>query len=127
MVAISAQTGFLEDLSCLPVAIAFDTIATFCDRWQVSELAIFGSILRPEFHANSDVDFLVEFIPTSNWGLLDHAKMQIELEEMLHRKVDLISRRAIEHSSNWIRRQEILSTARVIYALSASPIRGIVR
>lgn len=116
MVATPAQIGPLKDLSCLPVAIASDAIAAFCDRWQVSELAIFGSILRPEFHANSDIDFLVAFIPTANWGLLEHAKMQLELEEMLHRKVDLISKRAIDRSSNWIRRQEILSTARVIYA-----------
>jgi uncharacterized protein len=71
--------------------------------------------LRDDFHADSDIDFLVAFAPTANWGLLDHAQMQEELEVLLGRPVDLISKRAIERSSNWIRRQAILSTAQPIY------------
>ncbi|MGB3492907.1 MAG: nucleotidyltransferase family protein [Elainellaceae cyanobacterium] len=91
-------------------------IEVFCDRWHVSELSLFGSALRDDFRPDSDIDLLIAFTPSADWGLLDHAKMQQELSQLLGRDVDLISKRAIAQSSNWIRRQEILSTAQVIYA-----------
>ena len=98
------------------ITLPASSINDFCQQWQIIELSLFGSILRDDFHANSDIDMLVTFEPNSHWGLLDHAQMQQELETKLARKVDLISKKAIENSSNWIRRQEILSTAQVIYA-----------
>lgn len=91
-------------------------IQIFCDRWQIIELALFGSILRDDFRPDSDIDLLVTFSPKADWSLLDHAKMQQELASLLNRDVDLVSKRAIERSHNWIRRQEILNTAQVIYA-----------
>ena len=97
------------------IALPIDQITKFCQHWQIIELSLFGSILRDDFHEDSDIDILVVFAPTANWGLLDHAQMQEELEALLSRRVDLISKRAIERSSNWIRRQEILSTAQTIY------------
>jgi predicted nucleotidyltransferase len=60
--------------------------------------------LRDDFHAESDIDILVAFPPTANWGLLDRAQMQEELEAVLSRRVDLISKRAIDRTSNPIRR-----------------------
>jgi uncharacterized protein len=98
------------------ITLPASSIDDFCQHWQIIELALFGSILRDDFHVDSDIDMLVTFEPNSNWGLLDHAQMQQELENKLARKVDLISKKAVENSSNWIRRQEILSTAQVIYA-----------
>lgn len=100
----------------LNIALPQQSIHELCQRWQIIELSVFGSVLRDDFHPDSDIDFLVTFAPMANWGLLDHAQMQQELEVILDRKVDLISKRAIEHSHNWIRRQEILSTAQTIYA-----------
>ncbi|MCC3435939.1 MAG: nucleotidyltransferase [Oscillatoriales cyanobacterium] len=97
------------------IALPIDQITKLCQHWQIIELSLFGSILRDDFHEDSDIDILVAFAPTANWGLLDHAQMQEELEALLSRPVDLISKRAIERSSNWIRRQEILSTAQTIY------------
>ena len=88
----------------------------FCQRWQIAELAVFGSILRDDFNDKSDIDFLVTFSPLAQWGLFEHAQMQQELQTLLNRDVDLVSKRAIERSKNWIRRQNILSTAKVIYA-----------
>lgn len=101
----------------MPIAIALpqQSIREFCQRWQIVELSVFGSVLRDDFRSDSDIDILVAFAPTANWGLLEHAQMQQELETMLGRAVDLISKRAIKRSSNWIRRQEILSTAQTIY------------
>lgn len=91
-------------------------IQAFCDRWQIIELALFGSILRDDFRPDSDIDLLVTFAPEADWSLLDHATMQQELARLLNRAVDLVSKRAIERSHNWIRRQEILTTTQVIYA-----------
>jgi hypothetical protein len=101
----------------MPLAITLpqQAIREFCQRWQIIELSVFGSVLRDNFRPDSDIDILVAFAPTANWGLLEHAQMQQELEAMLGRDVDLISKRAIERSDNWIRRQAILATAQTIY------------
>ncbi len=90
-------------------------IANFCQRWQIQELALFGSVLRDDFNPNSDVDILVTFTSDADWGLLDHAKMQQELQALLHRNVDFITKRAIERSPNWLRRNEILKTAQILF------------
>jgi len=91
-------------------------LSDFCRRWCISELALFGSALRSDFDSDSDLDLLVTFGPDAAWSLLDHVRMQAELSELLGRSVDLVSRRAIEHSHNPIRKREILSTARTVYA-----------
>ena len=101
--------------SNLSIQLPEDEIEDFCSRWQVSELALFGSVLRDDFRPDSDIDVLIAFSPDADWSLLDHARMQQELMGIVGRKVDLVSKRAIERSHNWIRRQEILETARVIY------------
>jgi uncharacterized protein len=102
----------------IAIPLPNDKIADFCAHWLVSELSLFGSILREDFHLNSDIDVLIAFAPEADWGLLEHVQMQQELQSILGREVDLVSKRAIERSSNWIRRQEILSTAQPIYAQS---------
>ena len=91
-------------------------ISEFCRRWQISELALFGSVLRDDFGPESDLDVLITFSPDADWGLLDHYQMQQELERLLGREVDLLTKRSVEQSRNWLRRREILSTARVVYA-----------
>jgi len=92
-----------------------ESIQNFCSRWCISELSIFGSVLREDFHASSDIDVLVKFSPTSEHTLFDMVRMQEELRGILGRKVDLVSRNGIESSRNHIRKSEILSTAEVIY------------
>ena len=91
-------------------------IARFCQRWKIHELAVFGSALRDDFSPESDVDIVVTFAPDADWGLLDHVKMQQELQGLLHRNVDLITKRALERSQNWLRRREILQTARLLFS-----------
>ena len=100
----------------LPPSWPADRLEDFCRRWKITELALFGSALRDDFRADSDIDLLTRFAPDAEWSLLDHAKMERELTEMLGREVDLVSRAAIEASPNWIRRREILSTAKALYA-----------
>lgn len=91
-------------------------INDFCSRWKVCELSLFGSALRDDFSLRSDVDLLVRFDPGARWDLLDWVRMERELAGLVGRRVDLVSREAVEGSHNWIRRGEILSTARTIYA-----------
>ena len=93
-----------------------EEIAAFCQRWQITELAFFGSVLRDDFRPDSDVDVLVTFAPGIEWSLFDHIAMEEELSARLGRKVDLVNRRALERSSNWMRRKAILETAEPFYA-----------
>jgi len=93
-----------------------DQLEAFCHRWHVRELALFGSALRDDFTPHSDVDVLITFHDDVQWSLLDHATMQHELASLLGRPVDLVSRRGLERSRNWLRREEILRTARTLIA-----------
>lgn len=92
-----------------------DKIAEFCRRWKIIELSLFGSVLREDFQPDSDVDVLVSFAPDVTWSLWDLVTMQEELTQILGREVDLVERRAVERSENYIRRRHILSSAERIY------------
>ncbi len=92
-----------------------ESIAEFCRRWKITEFSLFGSVLRDDFRPDSDIDVLVSFSPEAEWGLFEHAAMQEELAAMFNRKVDLITRRAVEHSRNPIRRRIILESAQPYY------------
>ena len=91
-------------------------VSAFCKRWHVTELALFGSVLRDDFGPESDVDVLVRFEPQARHTLLDMARMQADLARILGREVDLIERTAVEQSRNYIRRAAILRSAETIYA-----------
>jgi predicted nucleotidyltransferase len=93
-----------------------ERIADFCRKWEIVELALFGSVLRDDFGAESDVDVLVKFSTQADWSLLDHVRMEADLSEIVERKVDLVSYRGLERSPNWIRRKSILESAQVLYA-----------
>ncbi|MFZ4666073.1 MAG: nucleotidyltransferase family protein [Prochlorotrichaceae cyanobacterium] len=97
------------------INLSMPQIREFCQRWQIIEFALFGSVLRDDFGSNSDIDCLVKFSDKSDWSLFDRVQMQQELALIMNRKVDLINKRAIERSHNWIRKKEILNTAQTIY------------
>jgi len=99
----------------LPIAIPHDALREFCQRWQVSELAVFGSAVQGNFRPESDIDLLVRFAPDAHWTLLDFVQMRDELSDIFGRKVDLVTHRAIEASKNPLRRKAILESAQVIY------------
>jgi predicted nucleotidyltransferase len=77
--------------------------------------AVFGSILRDDFRADSDVDFLYALKPHTRWSLFDLIHVEEELTQLLGRKVDLVGKASIEQSHNWLRKHNILSSAKVIY------------
>jgi uncharacterized protein len=91
-------------------------IEAFCQRWQITELALFGSVLREDFGPDSDVDVLVTFDPQARCGLFALARMERELAALLSRDVDLVIRDTVEQSENYIRRDTILSQFEIIYA-----------
>lgn len=90
-------------------------IESFCKKWKITELSVFGSALREDFSDQSDVDFLVLFSEDASWTLLDLDDIQSDLEHIVGRKVDLVTKKGIESSRNGLRRENILSTARVVY------------
>ena len=92
-----------------------EELSDFCQRWQVSELALFGSVLRDDFSANSDVDILVSFTPNHSWGL-EFIQMREELATLFKRPVDLLTYQSLISSHNSLRRQVILDSLEVIYA-----------
>lgn len=73
----------------IPIALPLDALDTFCQRYPIQRLALFGSALRADFSATSDVDLLVEYQSDARVTLLDMAQQEIELGELLGRKVDL--------------------------------------
>jgi hypothetical protein len=92
-----------------------ERIAEFCKRWGIQELALFGSALRDDFRPDSDLDIVITFAEDAGWSLLDHIRMRMELQHIFHRDVDLITRRALEKSQNWVIRDDILKTAQVLF------------
>ncbi len=87
-------------------------IADFCRRWSIIECALFGSVLRSDFHSDSDIDLLVTFSLERKFTLDDWLNIQEEANTLFKRKVDLVSK---DHLRNPYRRQEILKTCQVIY------------
>jgi predicted nucleotidyltransferase len=97
------------------VAVSKDKIAEFCRRWKITEFALFGSVLRDDFRPDSDIDVLVSFAPDASWRFYDLVSMKDELEAMFGRPVDLVEKRLVERSENYIRRKHILNHMETIY------------
>ena len=97
------------------ITVSSDRIATFCERWQIAELALFGSAVRNAFGLESNVDRLVSFESRVRHTLFDIVRMQDELSRVFGRKVDLATRSAVANSRNYIRRKAIPESVQVIY------------
>jgi predicted nucleotidyltransferase len=95
--------------------IPSDIRSTIIPQFQISSLWIFGSAIREDYSGESDIDLVVEFMPGARATLLTLASLQTSLEKAFGRKVDLITRKAIDDFMNPILKQEILSTMVRIY------------
>ncbi len=98
------------------VTIPKEKIFDFCKRWKIAEFSLFGSVLREDFHPDSDVDVLISFAPETRYGLFDLVDMEDELKKLFGRDVDMVEKEAIIQSENYIRRKNILENTEVIYA-----------
>jgi predicted nucleotidyltransferase len=88
-----------------------EKIAEFCKRNHIRKVSLFGSVLHGDFRPDSDIDLLVEFDPDHIPGLIRLAGMEIELSEILGRKVDL---RTLQDLSPYFRK-EVLNSAEEQY------------
>lgn len=88
-------------------------LTEFCPRWQIEELAVFGSVARGSQRSDSDVDLLVTFRPDAPWSTLDLVDLREDLSGLFGRRVDLIEERAIRNP--W-RKASILRDKSVLYA-----------
>lgn len=91
-------------------------LANICAKWQINQLSIFGSFARGQARADSDIDLLVVFAPTAQIGLLDHVRMQRDLESYFGRPVDMITQSALDRMSNSARKEDIVKHLKIIYA-----------
>ncbi|MBI2411986.1 MAG: nucleotidyltransferase family protein [Deltaproteobacteria bacterium] len=96
----------------IQINIPHEKVVEFCRRNHIQKLSFFGSVLRGDFGPDSDVDILVEFLPGMGPGLIGLSHMELELSEILGRKVDL---RTPNELSKYFR-EEIVSSALVEYA-----------
>jgi hypothetical protein len=93
------------------LAASLDQVMVVCERYPIQRLSFFGSVLRDDFNADSDVDVLVEFLPGAKITYLDMVALQDELAVLFEREVDLLTPGALSRYF----RQKVLDTARVFY------------
>ena len=96
----------------LPVHIDERRLREICQTWHITQLSLFGSVLREDFSPDSDIDVLLTFDPAANWSLFDLMDLQENLQQILGRKVDLVEQKAIR---NPYRRESIMATRKIIY------------
>lgn len=108
----AGRSGRLCAAMTSPIPISTDRVEAFCRKWRIQEFSLFGSVLRPDFRPDSDVDVLVAFEPGAVWDFDDYDSMESELGNMFGRKIDLVERSRVV---NPFRRHHILNNRRIIY------------
>ena len=99
-------------MSELKIKISSEFLDAFCKRYHVRRMSLFGSVLRDDYQANSDVDVLVQFDPDARVGFMTLGKMQRELTTIFQRPVDLIPQDGLKP----VIRNEVLASVREVYA-----------
>lgn len=87
-------------------------IAQLCRKHKVRELSLFGSRSRGDNRPDSDFDFLVDFEPHARVSLFDFARAQVEFEELIGSKVDLVEKEGLKP----LIREGVIADAQLIYA-----------
>lgn len=92
------------------ISTPYRQIADFCQRHHIIKLSFFGSVLRDDFKADSDIDVLVEFDPMHIPGW-EFVSMQDELSELFGRQVDLHTYGSLSRHF----RDKVVANAQVVY------------
>ena len=106
----------MANLPGIAIDLPLEELRAFCERWEIVEFALFGSVLRDDFRPDSDIDVLVTFAPGGGPMLFDYVRMERELSALLRRRAEVVDRRALHEAANPIREREILRTARSVRA-----------
>ena len=95
-----------------------DILADLRQRFHVRRLEVFGSpAAAADFDAQcSDADLLIELEPGAEPDFAGFLDLKDALEQVLDRRLDLVERRSIEQSRNYLRRRHTLQEAEPIYA-----------
>src|SRR2546421_12600133 len=94
------------------ITLPVGTLQEICRRYQVLELSVFGSAARGELTDESDIDLLVDFAPGAKIGLWEFGHLERELQSLLSRKVDLVSKNGLKPRV----RESVLRDAKIVYA-----------
>ncbi len=98
------------------ITLPYDRIAQLCQKYQVEELSVYGSVLRDDFGPDSDVGFLVVFKDGDAGPWMSKVfDLEKDLTALLGRKVEVATRRGVEQSASWMTRPAILNSAQVVY------------
>lgn len=95
------------------IKISGRKIRNFCRQYQVQRLALFGSVLREDFHPDSDIDVLVVFDPSARITFMTLGRMKRELSGIFERPVDLVPQEGLKPAI----REAVLSSAQEVYAV----------
>ena len=95
------------------VQLRYEDVVKICEKYHLSELSIFGSVIRDDFNVDSDVDILISYENVWNNDPFDDLHIAWEFKDLLNRDIDIVDKDGLK---NPIRREEILSTCEVIYA-----------
>lgn len=93
--------------------VSRETLAQFCEKWQIIEFSLFGSAARGELRPDSDIDVMVQFAPEARHGLYALFDIETELKAMFGREVDVLTTKEIR---NPFRRRSIMRDLTVLYA-----------
>ena len=95
--------------------ISQEELNILCKKYLIKELSLFGSVNTDKFNDESDIDLLVTFEEDAKYTLFDMVRIKESFEMFFNRRVDLVTKKAIERSKNNYRKESILKSAKVIY------------
>lgn len=95
------------------IKISQKDIRIIAEKYNIKEIAAFGSSIRDDFHSDNDIDLLIEFYNSENISLYDIIDIQVYFEKLMHRSVDIVEPAGLR---NPYRREAILKTKEILYA-----------
>jgi predicted nucleotidyltransferase len=96
------------------VRVSRDELEALCRRHRIRRLSVFGSVLREDFSAASDVDILVEFEPGTKVTFFSLARIEDALSDLFGRRADV----HVSRSLSPYLRERVLSHARELYVVA---------
>jgi predicted nucleotidyltransferase len=85
-----------------------------CEKYHLSELSVFGSAIRDDFHEGSDVDILISFDDKFYSTICDILDIKDYFSGIFKREIDVVEKEGLR---NPLRKEDILSTREIIYAV----------